>query len=397
MPPVANPFFATPAQRTALARERYFERGERPLGLVSEPILQSWHRSLAAGHRPEGAPSFDPVSRSQMRATLERNHALLHAAGPEIDQLDTMLAGTDCRTVLTDRHGIVVRASPSLGPGRGVLHVAARVGVHLGEAQVGSTAPGISVAADTPVTVFGGEHFYGALQEVHCAAAPIRDGFGQLVGVLDVSIEGRGFAFDALSLVRLSAAAIENRLLARSARGRLLLRFQASPRLLGTPLEGMAVVDERGRVGWVNPAGAALLAAPAGAPTAYEVEPLFGLGLAALLEATRHPEPQAHRLPSGLLVYLRVGLDDERAPAEPAEPDAAPAPHPAAAEPASPPAPPPGPQPAPADAAATLRATSQQAIEAALARHGGNLSAAARALGVSRGLLYRRLRQRAAG
>lgn len=372
----ANPFFATPAQRTALARERFFERGERPLGLVSEPVIQSWHRCLSAGHRPEATPVFDPVSRTQLRAALERNHALLQAAGPEIDQLDAMLAGTACKTVLTDRHGVIVRASPPAGgSARGVLEIAGRVGVNLTEQSLGSTAPGISVAADTLVTVLGGEHFYGALREVHCAAAPIRDGLGQLVGVLDVSIEGRAFAFDALSLVRLSAAAIENRLLARQARGRVLLRFQASPRLLGTPLEGLATVDERGRVGWVNAAGLALLARPAEEPTAYTVEPLFGLTLAELLDRTRHAAARPHRLPSGLLVHLQASLDDA----------------PAAEAPTPTPAPPP-PAPLP-----SWQAMSQQAIEAALDRSGGNISAAARALGVSRGLLYRRLRSRSGG
>ena len=32
----AQPFFSTPKQRLALARQRYFEEGVRPSGLVSE-------------------------------------------------------------------------------------------------------------------------------------------------------------------------------------------------------------------------------------------------------------------------------------------------------------------------------------------------------------------------
>jgi DNA-binding NtrC family response regulator len=49
---------------------------------------------------------------------------------------------------------------------------------------------------------------------------------------------------------------------------------------------------------------------------------------------------------------------------------------------------------APADDAATLAQLSRQLIEQTLAACGGNVSQAARRLGVSRGLLYRRLRQR---
>jgi sigma-54 dependent transcriptional regulator, acetoin dehydrogenase operon transcriptional activator AcoR len=375
----ANLFFATPAQRTALARERFFERGERPLGLVSEPVLQSWHRSLVAGHRPEAAPAFDPVTKGQLRATLDRHHALLQAAAPEIDQLDTMLAGTACKTVLTDRHGIVVRASPATG--RGVLDTAGRVGVNLGEDNLGSTAPGITAASGAMITVCGGEHFYGALRAVHCASAPIRDGGGHLVGVLDVSSEGQGFAFDALSLVRLAAVGIENRLFTRQARGHVLLRFQASPQLLGTPLEGLAAVDERGRVAWVNPAGLALLTRPAEGQAGDELEALFGMTLTALLAHTRDGSATPHRLPSGLQIHLRASLG------EAAQPSPAPTPSLSGAAAVQ----------AALLAQASLRSLSQQAVDAALIRSRGNISAAARMLGVSRGLLYRRLKERAAG
>jgi hypothetical protein len=48
----SNPFYATRQDRVALARERYFERGERPSGLVSEPVLQSWTRCLGASRSP---------------------------------------------------------------------------------------------------------------------------------------------------------------------------------------------------------------------------------------------------------------------------------------------------------------------------------------------------------
>jgi sigma-54 dependent transcriptional regulator, acetoin dehydrogenase operon transcriptional activator AcoR len=394
MPLTANPFFATPAQRTAFARERFFERGEKPLGLVSEPVMQSWQRCLVAGHRPEATPAFDPVSRAQLRATLDRHHALLHAAAPEIDQLDTMLAGTASKTVLTDRQGIVVRASPPRSAGsRSILDTAGRVGVNLGEHTLGSTAPGITAACGSLVMVSGPEHFYGLLREVHCAAAPIRDGQGQLVGVLDVSTEGPAFAFDALALVRLSAAAIENRLLARQARGRVLLRFQASARLLATPLEGLAAVDGNGRVEWVNAAGLSLLARPPEGESGDALEALFGLTLPGLLGRGGGGSPWPHRLPSGLQIYLQArlndgdageALDERRAPAaaSPARPAAAP-PAEALAAPAI-----------PADDA-SLRALSYQAIDAALIRCRGNISAAARTLGVSRGLLYRRLRERA--
>jgi sigma-54 dependent transcriptional regulator, acetoin dehydrogenase operon transcriptional activator AcoR len=37
----AQPFFQTPEQRAALARQRFFEEQQHPAGLVSEAVIRS--------------------------------------------------------------------------------------------------------------------------------------------------------------------------------------------------------------------------------------------------------------------------------------------------------------------------------------------------------------------
>ncbi len=107
------------------------------------------------------------------------------------------------------------------------------------------------------------------------------------------------------------------------------------------------------------------------------------------------PEPRAARLPNGLGVWVRArlqacdGVDFKHAAAV----------APVRLAPVQPP--PPGPALAPANTAAspgaappaeaTLDGHSRQLIETTLAACGGNIAKAARTLGVSRGMLYRRL------
>lgn len=383
--PASGPFFNTPAQRTALARERFFEQGQRPTGIVGEAVIQSWTRCLAAGLAPQQRPEFEPVSRARMKAVLERGHTLLQAAAPEVDQLETLLAGTGCKTVLTDREGVVVRSTPAGGGAGELLDTLGRVGVYLGEPNFGSTAPGISVSVAQDCTVSGGEHFFGVLQHLYCAAAPVRDREGRVAGVLDVSVDGAPFGFDALAVVRMAAAGIENRLLAVQSAGDMLLRFQASPALLGTPLEGLAAVAADGRVAGLNAAGARLLAQP-GASPGSDVEALFGLDLNALQRLLGARQPRPHRLPNGLQLWLRA-LPPGRPPPG-AGMVAVDGPGPATARPAA---------PAAAASASALRALSDQLVHDTLQRCHGNVSKAARLLGVSRGLLYRRLRGGAGG
>jgi len=363
----AGPFFNTPVQRTHLARERFFEQGQRPTGMVPESVIQSWTRCLANGLQPQQRPEFEPVTRARAKAVLERGQPLLQSAAPELDQLDAMLASTGCKTLLTDRDGVVLRATPANAGAGALLDSIGRVGVYLGEPNFGSTAPGISLSAAQDCAVAGAEHFFGVLQSLHCAAAPVRDPLGRVVAVLDVSVEGKPFAFDALALVRLCTAGIENRLLSLQAGADLVLCFQASPALLGTPLEGRAVVSGDGRVRGLNAAASRLLQLE-GAGPGDDAGTLLGLTPAEIDRLRSRPQaaqPRAHHLPSGLRVWLRA----EAARGGPG----------ALALPAG---------------APSLRDTNDQLITDTLRDCQGNIAQAARRLGVSRGLLYRRLRRR---
>lgn len=381
-PNPANPFFHSAEQRVALARERFFHDGERPRGLVSDGVIGSWERCLGSGLAPQQRPEFEPVSRGRAQRLLQRNRQLLQAARPECDQLESTLAGTRCKALLTDRDGIVLHATASGEAAGSLLETAGRIGVYLGESNFGSTAPSIATHAEEACSVAGGEHFFSLLQPMHCTAAPIRDRQGRVVAALDLSIEGRPFGFDALTLVRLTASAIEQRLFIAQSRGQVVLRLQLSPGLLDSPLAALLAFDEDAQVAALNGGAMQLLQArPVAAPG--DAEALLGLSRPQLLALARQQQPATLRLPCGLRVFVRA---DSAASAAADGTDDAPAvdPAPAAGSPAQPPALPAGP----------LRDAHDELIAATLQRLDGNVSRAARALGVSRGLVYRHLQRR---
>ena len=182
----------------------------------------------------------------------------------------------------------------------------------------------------------------------------------------------------------------QNRLLLAQSADRLVLRFQASPALLGTPLEALAGVAPDGSVAWLNTAAARLVGRlPESGPR--DVERVFGLDLATLLRLGRREAAQPVRLASGLGVWLQArlhahdGVDFRHAigmagVAHASAPVIEAAPPSAAPEAAT-------------GGDGTLRDHSRRLIEDTLAAHAGNISHAARQLRVSRGTLYRRLRR----
>ncbi len=380
--PVALPWQTSEAQRAALARQRFFREGLSPSGHIPELVLHSWQRCVQAGLKPEHQPVFQPVSRAKVNYLAGRDHVLLRAAQRPFDELQAALARSRCKVLLTDRDGVLLRVTPAAREDGAVAHAACRVGVDLGELLVGTNAPSVSAQAGASCAIGAGQHFYDRLAGIRCVAAPIRNRHGVVVAVLDLTIEDQPFGFDAMWLVQAYAGTIENNLRIAQTRQQVLLRLHSMPAELHGPQAGLAAVDEGGRVSWLNGMAAALLGVNAADARQFRCEELLGCELPQVLARTLTREPRPLPLPNGLTVWLLAeyrdlgdGSADDSGPeadrpARPAEADVA----------------------AGAPAAGTLAQLNHRLIEQTLAECQGNVSQAARRLGVSRGLLYRRLR-----
>jgi len=406
----ATPFFTTRADRIELARRRYFEDGQAPTGVVSDAVFQSWARCQRLHNAPTHDVVFEPVTVSRTQLALQKNRHLRDAWHEELPQLETLLAATSCAAMLTDPSGVLIGATCAGRAHELLMPIATRLGVNLSEEAVGTTAPGVVSRTGQPVTVHGGEHFFEQVKVMNCAAAPIRDVDGKLVGVLDISSECIPFCFDAAAVVSLYASAIESRLLmAQSAQHQhLVLRFQVSASLLDSPVAALVGIASDGSLAWCNGTASRLLGLTEGqgsiAISSLPAESTLGASLARLASLPDQDAAPLH-LPNGLLVWARAtmraadgyrnlfngrshshiaqDMGSEPARTTEAADTAAAQPSPVLTTEASP-------------ENATLRELDLDLIERTLRERNGNVSEVARQLGVSRGLIYRRLRARAA-
>jgi transcriptional regulator of acetoin/glycerol metabolism len=393
---VRSLFFSTRTERIALARERYFEDGELPSGVVSDAVFQSWARCQRQKQDPRGLLEFQPVSASRAQLALQKNRLLRDAWLAEASELDAALGATNCSAMLTDPSGVLIGATCFGRVHEKITPVAHRIGVNFAEEAIGTTAPGIVARTGQQVCVQGAEHYFESVNFMHCAAAPIRDIHGNLAGVLDMSSEGIEFSFDAASVVGLYASSLENRLLISQSSEHLIVRFQMSPAMLDSPMVALMGVDMQGKIVWRNAAASRLLGMRQDGeqPGSCKVDEALQSSFSELASVHR-TAPSLLRLPNGLQVHMRCELRardghqqvfamGQPAPVPPHEDTVAPSSLAGTAEPDA--VEPAGDRPAPA----SLRDADTDLIARTLIECGGNISAAARKLQVSRGLIYRR-------
>jgi len=242
------------------ARRLFLEQGQLPPGLLDERLLRSWHRSRGAGLEPVGRnPDVPRVSDQHLRLALERHQDFVAHAQPVMEYLYAQVQASHSMVVLADNRGLLVHAlgdSDFLGKAE---RVALAPGASWHEQHRGTNAIGTALAEAAAVEIHGAEHFLERNAFLTCAAAPILDPAGQLLGVLDISGDHRSHHPHTQGLVRTAAQMIENRLLLSRHRRGILLHLHPRAEGIGTVAEGVIALSEDGWIVGANRAALSLL------------------------------------------------------------------------------------------------------------------------------------------
>jgi sigma-54 dependent transcriptional regulator, acetoin dehydrogenase operon transcriptional activator AcoR len=378
-------------ERHHRAREAVMrDTGLMPAG-VDPAVVRGWQRCLTLGIEPDRAVVFQPISRSLPRALLDTNNQLKHLALNEVHQLARALSSQSAVVVLADSHLSVIHADGLSASLPNELHMLSRVGVDTSERSIGSNALSIAAAEMSAVTVLQNAHFCSGNAIFSCAGAPIRTPSGQLVGVLDVTTAYKPLPGEALFLTAAAARAIENNFF-RPALGQIVVRCHPRAEFVSTPMAALLLLSEQGDVIGANETALGFfgLRWPLRGVQAEQLfetpwsQLLGSLGqdrasFTQLVSANGMPVCASIEAPSRVQAVVNQALAQEvTANAQPYTSrvviDGRTQTH-------------------PVQQADRLADVERLAIEQALQRFDGNIAAAARSLGVSRGTLYRRLRE----
>ncbi|MEQ3622894.1 MAG: sigma-54-dependent Fis family transcriptional regulator [Marinobacter sp.] len=291
--------------RRVKAREAFFEHGQIPTGLIDDAIVHSWQRCSAASKNVSEQVHFDTVSRTGLLELMDSNRILLEAAGKPLEQLGQTVNGAGYSVLLTDDKGVALAARRSGRCANTLINGAFRQGVNLSEASIGTSAMSCAVSERRPVLVSGVEHYLHANRVFNCAASPIVDPMGRVLGAIDITRGNPLEPGSALSLVQQCSARVERQLM-----GMLSPWLMVS---LGWEMHGHGASDDL--LVALGPDGQVLGLSPrvreltglASTDGALCFQDLFDLRFDELVDGLRsRKQPIAARMHSGLAFSLRT-------------------------------------------------------------------------------------------
>ncbi|WP_035758716.1 GAF domain-containing protein [Granulicoccus phenolivorans] len=175
-------------------------------------VADSWRRSVAAGVRPDsgeppiGVTPDEIQDRRQGHPLASVQPLLTEVLGPAAEDCGAMLA-------IFDQTGSMLWAYGPNAARRRVEAIGFVEGTRWDEPAVGTSAPGLALLLQRPVSVSGAEHFRESVQRVNCVAAPIRDPrTGLVLGVLDITGGSNVAEPQTLAMIRAAARMAESEL-----------------------------------------------------------------------------------------------------------------------------------------------------------------------------------------
>ena len=364
----------------ALARQAVLYSGS-PAPAVSGAqawIERSWQRCLASGKVPNEKPSFDMIAPSAVRRLVDANRALLRNARPTLHGLSQAIASTRYFAVMTNAQGVVIDAQGAIDRSDPRADLLTRIGTDLSESRLATTAISAALTELQPVWLHRGEHFFDVNSVYSCAGAPLFGPDGACIGMLDLTGIEAAERPELKHLVAQSARSIENALTLdqMTSSSDLLIRLNWPGRALGDETDGLVCLNADGEVTGANqmarlmlPQLVPQLVPPLLPQQKLHASDLFAMSFDMLFDAARKQSGQ-----SALEVPLWTGLRLHALPVIAGQAKTK-----TAAHLDVPDRPPP------------LKDIQTALIRKAVDDARGNVMQAAKALGISRATVYRRL------
>lgn len=182
-------------------------------GIFPNHIQESWKRCYSNGLDPTTIDKDQILGEYELTEYYDKYNEFLYYSTSILEDIYHSIRGTECLLLIATQEGYIIN---SLGEPSFIRHadnVFLRKGANWSEESKGTNAIGTAIVENRSVIVHGEQHFWQENHFLTCAAAPIHDSKGQLLGVLNLSCFQQNYNPLILGLVKRAAHSIEQALL----------------------------------------------------------------------------------------------------------------------------------------------------------------------------------------
>lgn len=247
----------------------YFrETGEIPPG-VRPMIASSWMRSRDFHVNMTKSLRAPILSRPELHSLQAANQTLIDIAKPIMKKMHSLVGETKNLISLHNPDGYMLYSCGDEYYAEMETESSFSLGVCWQERYIGTNGITLAVLEDSPVQVYGAEHYCAAQHDGTCSAAPIHDRDGKIIGVLNMAGKDWSGTLHTLGLVALASFSIENQLT-------LLHSYRLVDTAISSISEGIVVVDRELCIQRINLGGEQILRAKKESLLGHSISTWFG-------------------------------------------------------------------------------------------------------------------------
>ena len=167
--------------------KKFIDEGVLDSNRINERISESWHRCKQANVNPHMNKGQKILSSNFFQEQKKKSEIFLDIALPQIQNMRKTIDELQMMALLIDPDGYVLSLSGNKQTLKRAKHINFIEGVKWTEAAVGTNAIGTALEIEEAIMISGTEHYSVVSHSWSCAAAPIHNDDGKLIGVLNFS------------------------------------------------------------------------------------------------------------------------------------------------------------------------------------------------------------------
>lgn len=255
--------------------ERFIEEGVVGKEVIRPIVLESWKRSKEWGvsHKEN---TITPLDGKELDNKLKENRELIKISSPLLEILARSVRGSGFRIDLFNKDVYILKQWGDRETLENSRKLGSFPGVCKSERLSGTNAIGLASYLKIPIQLIGPEHYNIRLHQWTCSAAPIKDIFGNILGIINMTGNYKLVHKHTLGMVIAIAKAIENQIRQNEISKRLETENKYVNASIESSFDAVLIIDEKSRIIRTNRAVEEMFGLPIDAILNQNCEDIFG-------------------------------------------------------------------------------------------------------------------------